>query len=195
MRYCFENIIEDVKKEKLQLCIVSYGGSCTNTLQQCMAKIGFVTKTSKWGDVFCHLPKYVKMGIPIIYVYDNPIKSFLSQRRRTGTLSTNQKKLSNDNNVKTDEETFLKLMIEQFRDFTRVKRDDVLILKSSELFDNNVTKKVSKFLNKDVSRVLPLKFVTPKTNIEEEHIDDKTKQLFNKYKSDIEHINEFPICS
>lgn len=190
MRYNFKNSIEDVKRENLQICVVSYGGSCTNTLQQRIQQLGFITKTSKWGSVFCHLPEYVNLGIPIIYLYDNPKKSFLSQKNRASTIQTNLKKLSNDDNLVYSDEKFIEHMIKQFHSFTDTKRDDVLIVKSSELFNKDIIEKLSTFLKKDCSDIFPLKYVTPKAKI-----DDRYKELFDKYEDEIKYINEFHLCS
>ena len=36
-------------------------------------------KIELWHKILCHCPKYIPVNIPVIYIYDNPIKSFLSQ--------------------------------------------------------------------------------------------------------------------
>ena len=95
---CDLNHINDIiKSENLDVLVVSYGGCCTNTLVDYLEKNNFNCKTEIWSKILCHCPYY---DIPIIYIYDNPIKSFLSMKNRgEGFWDINQQKMSNDKNV------------------------------------------------------------------------------------------------
>ena len=84
----------------LNLCVVSFGGSASNTLVNALRENGFNTKNHIWEKILCHCPKYVNLGIPIIYLYTDPRAAFMSMKRRgSGIWDVNQKKLSNNNNV------------------------------------------------------------------------------------------------
>ena len=71
------NINEVIKKENLDVCIVSYGGSCSNTLVKALVSNNYNCITNSWDKILCHCPKYVDVDIPVIYIYDNPKKAFL----------------------------------------------------------------------------------------------------------------------
>lgn len=76
------NINSIIMKEGLDLLIVSYGGCCSNKLTNQLEKNGYNCKTKIWHKILCHCPKYIEIDIPIIYIYDNPIKSFMSMKNR-----------------------------------------------------------------------------------------------------------------
>ena len=179
-----------IKKERLDILVVSYGGSCSNMLVNNLNKNGYKCKTNLWQKILCHCPTYIEVNIPIIYIYDNPIKSFLSQKKRgTGIWSLNQKKLSNNYNIELSDENLLKLIIKQFNNWTNLKRDNVLVIKSEELFKNEILTKLKKLLKKDLS-YFPIIYKTPKI-----HHDDiekfKSTKLYEKYELEIKKINEF----
>lgn len=185
------NINDIIKAEGLNLLVVSYGGSCSNSLVKKMEENGYTCKTQTWHDILCHCPKYVEVDIPIIYIYDNPIKSFMSMKKRgTGYWDTNQRKLSNNKNVKLSNENLLKLMIKQFNSWTNKKRENVLIVKSGELFKPAIVDKIQTFLNKEIQG-FPMNYNTPKVSSNTKLKDIKNKklvQLFRKYKPDINKI-------
>ena len=184
------NIEEIIENEGLDLIVVSYGGSCSNQLVYTLELNNYKCKTKIWIEILCHCPHYIKTNIPIIYIYDNPIKSFLSMKRRSnGYWNVNQRKLSNNNNVALSDENLIKLMINQFNSWTNVKRDNVLVIKSCELFENNIVNKLEKFLNKKIYH-FPISYKKPKTNIEVIE-NENDKNLFEKYKLEINEINNF----
>jgi hypothetical protein len=159
-------INDQIEKEKLELCIVSYGGCCSNQLADVLEQNGYKCRTPIYHNLLCHCPKYVKMNIKTIYVYDNPIKSFISMKRRgDGIWDVNQRKLSNNINVDLSDENLLTLMINQFNSWTSVKHDNLLIIKSEELFQENIVNKLENFLQKKIVN-FPIKFIEPKSNIE-----------------------------
>jgi len=141
--------------------------------------------TKIWQNILCHCPKYIDCDIPIIYIYNNPITSFSSMKRRNkGIWDTNQRKLSNNNNTHLSDENLLNLMIKQFHNWTDIKRDNVLIIKSDELFKDEIVNKLDTFLNTTLKH-FPIKYVKTKTELNKEDIE-----LFEKYKDEIDTINE-----
>jgi hypothetical protein len=97
--------------------------------------------------------------------------------------------MSNNTNVVLSDENLIELMIEQFNSWTNVKRDNVLIIKSCELFKHSIVNKLEFFL-KTKLRFFPIAFVEPKhdaNNIK----DIKLIELFEKYKLEINKINNF----
>ena len=182
-------INDQIEKEKLEICIISYGGSCSNQLADVLEQNGYKCRTPIYHNLLCHCPKYVKMNIKTIYIYDNPIKSFISMKRRgPGFWDVNQRKLSNNLNVTLSDENLLKLMIKQFNSWTNIKDDNVLIIKSEELFEEKIVNKLENFLQKKLIN-FPIKFIEPKSNIKS--VDVNLYILFKKYKKKIEKINNF----
>ena len=136
----FVNINDIIKSEHLDVLVVSYGGCCTNTLITYLENNNFKCNTPIWAKILCHCPQYIEIDIPIIYVYDNPIKSLLSMKNRgKGCWDINQQKLSNDINVSLSDENLIKCMINQFNIWTNIKKDNVdfgMLLKGSNNQDN-----------------------------------------------------------
>ncbi len=129
--------------------VVSYGGCVSNTLTYTLEKNNYKVRTQTYNDILCHCPYYIETHIPIIYIYNNPIKSFISMiKRGSGFWDVNQQKMSNNKNVDLSNENLLKLMINQFNSWTNIKRDNVLIIKSCELFENSIVDKLENFLKK-----------------------------------------------
>tara|TARA_B110000208_G_C11690965_1_gene402247 strand:- start:142 stop:735 length:594 start_codon:yes stop_codon:yes gene_type:complete len=191
IRYNFKNVSQQINKEGLDLLVVSYGGSASNTLVNTLEKEGYNCKTALWHHVLGHCPKYIDCDIPIIYIYNNPIKAFLSMKRR-GFDDPNQKKLSNCDHVKRSDETLLKLMIKQFHEWTDIKRDNVLIIHTDELFKDSIIGKLNTFLKTTV-RHFPIEYRTPKTNTN--NITEKLNKLVDKYKNELDKINKFIIIN
>jgi hypothetical protein len=189
--YIFNNVNNIIKSEGLEILVISYGGCCSNTLVEYLKKNNYKCDTSLYSKI-CHCPQYIECDIPIIYIYDNPIKSFLSMKNRgKGFWDTNQQKLSNDVNVVLSDEKLIKCMINQFNNWTNIKRDNVCIIKSCELFENNIVDKLEKFLKKKIYH-FPILYKNPKTNIE--NIESiKLIELFEKYKLEMDIINNFVI--
>jgi hypothetical protein len=194
MNLDIDTIKNVVIEDGIELCVTSYGGSCTNVLTDTLHECGIQTNTKLWGEVLSHLPGYVSLGIPIIYVYDNPIKSFMSTRRRGLNKFVHRKMNNNNKNVIYTHEKLIRNMITQFHSFTNVKRDDVLVLHSKELFNANVIDKISLFLSfhgidKKISHKFPFIYKNPS----HKH-DDLTlglAHLFNKYSNELKFINNY----
>ena len=189
-----DDINDDIKKEYegLDILVVSYGGSCSNVLANQLEKNGYKCKTKLWTKILCHCPTYIDINIPIFYIYDNPIKSFLSQRKRgSGIWDVNQKKLSNNRNIELSDENLLRLMINQFNSWTNVKSDNVLFIKANEIFEDGIVNKLEKKLKKKISH-FPIEYKQP--NVTHENVKNfKSTELFKKYKLEIENIIKFTL--
>ena len=185
MIWDLNTIQETIQHEGLDVLVVSYGGSCSNTLVKYLEKNKLKCNTPIWDKIICHCPQYIECNVPMIYIYDNPIKSFLSIKRQ-GHWETNQKKLSNHTNIVFSDEHLLQLMIRQFHEWTT--RENVCILKSGELFEDTIVEKLETFLKRNIQH-FPIPYKTPKTNLEQ--IPDDLKQLFETYKVEIDRINQF----
>jgi len=186
----FEIVPEIVKEHGLELLVVSYGGSCCNLFVDLMEKNGYRCKTEIWHRILCHCPKHIELDIPIIYIYDNPIKAFLSMKRRgTGYWDVNQQKMSNNYNTHLSDENLLRCMINQFTKWTGSNNNNLLIIKSSEIFNPSIISKLETFLNRKID-FFPAEYVLPKThctNIKNKNLD----KLFKKYEKYIHKINNF----
>jgi hypothetical protein len=184
------NVKNIIKDEGLELLVVSYGGCCSNTLVDVLSKNNYKCNRPIWSSILCHCPEYIEIDIPIIYIYDNPIKSFISMKTRgDGFWDINQMKLSNNINVDLSDENLLNLMISQFNSWTNIKRDNVLVIKTCELFEYSIVDKLENFLKKKLYH-LPIIYKNPKTDITNNK-DIKLIELFEKYKLEIDKVNDF----
>jgi hypothetical protein len=181
-----KRINDIIKKEKLDLCVISHGGCCSNQLVDILTDNGYNIRTPTWNNILCHCPEYIDIDIPIIYIYGNPLNSFISVKNRGNILwINNQRKLSNNINTKLSDENLLKLMIKQTNTWINIKKDNVLIVKNSEIFEETIIDKLQLFLNKDL-HFLPATYKTPKTNLD--NLNKEELLLFQKYKTDINKI-------
>lgn len=181
---------EVIKKDGLNVLVVCYGGCCSNQFVYKLQQNGYKARSFLWDKILCHCPKYIDVNIPIIYIYDNPIKAFLSQKNRgKGYYDVNQRKLSNNLNIELSDENLLKLIIEQFNNWTNIRRNNVLIIKSNELFQDKIVNKLENFLKRKINH-FPIQYKNSRTtdsNIEE----FKSTELFKKYQLEIEKIINF----
>ena len=183
----FKNISNIVNQEKLNICVISYGGSCSNILGDTLKKNGYVYETKIWNKILCHCPEYIELDIPIIYIYDNPIKSFLSMKKRgKGIWDVNQTKLSNNYNIELSDENLLKFMIKQYNVWS--KATNILIIRANELFTNDILDKLKLFLKNDKLKHFPIKYIEPATN--SYTINSNEYELFKKYQNEIEEIDK-----
>ena len=185
-----DDINNIIKIEGIDLMVISYGGCATNTLIDALEKNIYKIRTQTYNDILCHCPHYIEINIPIIYIYDNPLKSFVSiVKRNKGVWDLNQQKMSNNKNVDLSNENLLKLMINQFNSWTNIKRDNLLIVKTCQLFENSIVDKLEKFLKKKLY-YFPIPYNTPKVNVKNVN---ENNELFKKYKFEIDKINNFII--
>ncbi len=178
-------IIYNVKKEKLRLWICSYGGSGSNMLVNYLKfnYLFYYIDTDVWKKILCHYEKPLDLNLPMIYIYDDPRKSFMSMRRRgSGFWDTNQKKLSNNEDEPLSDENLLKLMIQQFKNWTNHElTNKILFIDFRYFFTEEIKNKLSSFLNITIKNY-PIYTETNKYNF------DDHKELFEKYKDDIDYI-------
>jgi len=181
-----KQINDIIKEEKMDICVISHGGCCSNQLVDILIDNGYNIRTPSWNKILCHCPEYIDIDIPIIYIYGNPMTSFISVKNRSRILWTNnQIKLSNNINTKLSDENLLKLMIKQVNTWINIKKDNVLILKSSEIFEETIVEKLQSFLKKDLHS-FPIEYKTPKTTLNNLSKDELL--LFQKYKKEINTI-------
>ena len=129
----------------------------------------------------------------LINALEKNIKSFISMAKRGGGYwDVNQQKMSNSKNTHLSNENLINLMINQFNSWTNIRRDNVLIVKTCELFENSIVDKLEKFLKKKLYN-FPISYNTPKTNIENINEYNEYNELFKKYKFEIDKINNFII--
>ena len=184
-----QKLEEAIKRDKLDIGIISYGGSGSNCLTNFLKNNGYKVKSPIHNRILCHCPVVPKSNIKFIYIYRDPRKAFLSQyRRKPHIWSLNQKKMSNNYNVKLSNENLLKLILFNFMTWTSVKKDNILILKYEELFNEIGQNKIKNFLNNDKLKNFP---VYVKKNKTETLINDDIQKLFEKYKKQIDYINNF----
>jgi hypothetical protein len=188
-----EEINNKIKAEKLNVSVVCFGGCSSNTLVSILEKNGYKVRSNTHDKILCHCPSPIKLDIPVIYVYRDPREALLSMKRRgKGIWDLNQKKLSNNNKTKLSDGNLLKLMLDQFYKWTTFKENKMLILKYDELFKESVVEKLQMFLNNYNLINLPIPYVKPHiTEDTIENVDYKLKLLFDKYKNEINGINEF----
>lgn len=184
---CNLKLVNDIiKEENLDLCVISHGGCCTNQLVDILTENGYNINTPIWKNILCHYPEYIDIDIPIIYIYGNPMTSFLSVKNRGyGFWDRNQQKLSNNENTELSDENLLKLMIKQTNMWINIKKDNVLILKNSEIFEETIVEKLQSFLKKELHS-FPVEYKTPKTTLDNLSKDELL--LFQKYKKEINTI-------
>jgi hypothetical protein len=177
---CDLNTINSIIKEQgLDLCIISYGGSCTNALVKVLIENGYNCGPEIWSRIICHCPEYIEVDVPIIYIYDNIIKSYLSIKRRGIYYSSFvQQRLSNNENIALSDENLLKLMMKQYEIWSKVNKPNVMIIKSSELFESAILDKLQGFLKKDL-KGFPMRYIRPMTELASISYHDKL--LFKKY--------------
>jgi hypothetical protein len=181
-----KQINDIIKEEKMDICVISHGGCCSNQLVDILTENGYNIRTPIWDNILCHCPEYIDIDIPIIYIYGNPLYSFLSVKKRgEGFWDINQKKLSNNENITLSDENLLKLMLKQINAWINIKKDNVLILKSSEIFEEPILDKLQSFLKKDLHS-FPITYIKPKTSLE--NLDRDELMLFQKYKKNINTI-------
>jgi len=178
-----------IKREKLDVAVVSFGGSGSNTLVEFLQAKGLNTRARCWQKLVCHCPEPIDTDIPMIYMYNKDARdAFCSQRRRMSVCwKDNQKKLSNGNCSSFSDENLLRLMIKQFKAWTQPPRkENLLFLTFQEFFTDAGRDKINKFLNKNYTG-------WPNWGDREKHVYDfdKDKELFDTFKDDLEYIKHF----
>lgn len=172
-----------IQQEGLEVCVVSYGGSRSNTLVNALAENGLRCRTRVWGDILCHCPHHFRAPIPIIYVYDDPMKALQSMKRRGREFwNVNQMKLSNNRNVEFSDENLLRLMVQQFKSWTSRRDRNVLVVKSCELHEPPIVQRLETHLARKLSGFpIPFRASDPAPN-------DLDPRMLARYQRDIDLI-------
>lgn len=157
-----------VRAEGMDVCVISYGGSCSNRLADTLESSGFKCRTPLWDRMLCHCGSRLDLEIPVVYIFDDPLKSFLSMKRRDGLLRTNFRKLSNGDRSAYSDERMLQLMHKQFKAWTQAADEPgsrVLAIGSHELFEEHIRGKLASFLGVGESRLrgFPVQYKPPQT--------------------------------
>jgi hypothetical protein len=186
-------INETILEEKLDIAVISFGGCSSNTLCDILEKNGYKVRSKIYDKILCHCPSPIKLNIPIIYVYRDPREALLSMKRRgKGYWDVNQRKLSNSTNINYSDGNLLRLMIQQFNKWTKFKDNRMIILKYEELFNESISDKLKLFLDNDKLTNFPITYKKPHINSSVvDTIDNGFKNLFEKYKKEINYINNF----
>jgi hypothetical protein len=126
-----------VYEQKLDVLVVSFGGCCSNALVDVLEKNGFKCRSAIWKKILCHSPMFLDLEIPTIYIYGDPIESYMSMKRRgDGFWLANQKKMSNGRIKRGNGGNLLDLMRTQFDIFTSQSSKKVLVVDKNSLFSN-----------------------------------------------------------
>lgn len=182
------NINDIIKIERLDICVVSYGGSGTNEMVDNLEKNGYKCRTPTWEKILCHCSEPLNIDIPIIYIYRNLIDAFFSMKRRR-LCQTNFQKLLNNENVIYSDKNFIKAMLNQFFKWKKSNLKNVLFINYKDCFDNNIKNTLESFLNKKLQH-FPYIYKAPKTIFDINNIDIRLKNIFNEYKLLIEETTK-----
>ncbi len=184
------DINQIIKIEKLDICVVSYGGSGSNEMVDNLEKNGYRCRTPTWEKLLCHCSEPLNIDIPIIYIYRNLIDAFFSMKRRGYDLcKVNYQKLSNNKNVIYSDRKFIESMLNQFLKWKNSNLKNVLFINYKDCFNNNIKNTLETFLNKKLQH-FPFIYKTPKTSFDINNIDIRLKNIFNEYKLLIEETNK-----
>lgn len=179
-----------------EILVTSFGGCASNSLVHILKHNDF-RLVDGYDEHLCHASKPPRINIKMIYLYNDPIHSWLSQINR-GLTETNVMKLS-DHRFKTrgnNKLLLLKLMIRQFKNWTSAPINNLLIIKTSELFTQEGKIKLERFLKPEVKpgvgkqiEGLPMVYRQPKSldcpmSLEE-------RRIIKYYIKDINHINKY----
>lgn len=174
-----ENYIKkSVQLEQMNCCVISLGGCGTHYLANQLEDNGLKVRTSVWNNYLVHFPKFIKLNIPIIYLYRDLREAFISQiRNNFAEKNYMMIKTSND---KYSNENFIQAMYEQFKSFIN---KDVFKIEYKQLFNYDAIKELYKFLN--IKKfVFKNNYKTPK-----QMNFNNYKNVFSDFRKEIEDIN------
>lgn len=179
-----------IEEDKLEICIVSYGGTGSNNLVNLLKDNGILCRTKNWEEYICHCPEYFQCNIPVLYIYSDPRLALMSMYKRGKDIfEVNQLKLSNKKKVNFSEENLLKLMIKQFKNWYNHKnKSNIYFIKSKRIYTEEFYNFIKSLLKINKNLIgFPLKYKEPSNTLE--NIPSQYNSLFTKYKEDIEWIN------
>lgn len=159
-----KKVLKEIEKE-LDVIVVSYGGSCSNTLTRMLENNKIRCRSKLWHKILCHSPFIPDVSVPIIYIFDNPVKAFRSMKTRgIGFWDVNQRKLSNNKYSDLSDLNLMKLMMTQFDRFVEnPEKKKILMFPTHLLFKEEGKKKLEEFFGKEMNN-FPAIFVPPKTS-------------------------------
>ena len=172
-------IVEQITAQGPEVWVCSYGGSACNQLADFIEEqLKLKVRCQIWGDSLCHYPKPLNCGIPMVYIYDDIDKAFLSVKRRNKSVWNIQKlsdyKITNN----SDDKILFELMIKQFNEWS--VSHDVFMIHRNDFFRNKTKQKeLLKYLKIDNKNIIfPAK--KQKGTLTDSH------PLFDTYKNDIQ---------
>jgi mannosyltransferase OCH1-like enzyme len=189
------NLPIDLSKVKIEadVWVCSYGGCASNYLVKKLEKYGYKTQTDLYHKILSHSPVQIKTDKPIIYLYRNIQDAWNSVKSRgIGWYDVNIKKLSNNKNVIISDENLLKLMIEQFKNWTKNIGNNILYLSYKDMFSEKGNILLKKFLNnKNIEKFDQIpstkKYKFP------DYLEEKYKLSFNYFYNFREKIKYYRI--
>ena len=170
----------------MDIILCSFGGCYSEVLANYLENNNYRIETDLYHKLLCHLPSVIKTNKPIIYLYRDIRDAFnMVKYGRIGSYDFNIKKLSNDKNVIISDENLLKLMIQQFNNFTKniENNNKILFLSYDDMYTEKGLELLREFLdNNNLEKIV-------NTSIEKKYkFPDK---LYVKYKEDINNILKF----
>ena len=178
-----------IVEDKLDICVISYGGTGSNNLVNLLRDNGINSRTKNWEEYICHCPEYFYSKVPVLYIYSDPRLALTSMYKRGKDIyEVNQIKLSNNKKVNFSEENLLKLMINQFKNWYKHKNEpNIYFIKSERLYTNEFYIFIKSLLNVETELSgFPLAYKVPFNTLET--IPIEYNDLFKKYKNDIDWI-------
>jgi len=185
-----ENIGARLQQEKMDVCVVCYGGCSSNTLVNTLEKNGLICKTPLWDKIVCHCPIPFETDIPIIYLYRNPREAFASMKRRSDVWKTNQIKLTNNKDCVLSDEHLLRFMIYQWYTWTKYAEysfpKKILFIRYEQLFQPDICLLLQNFLQKQLHS-FPIQYEPPKPY----NYSVSDIELFKKYAKQLTSIDTY----
>ena len=175
-------IKKSIQLEKLDCCIISFGGCGTHYLANNLKNKKLNIRTNIWINYLCHYSNVIELPIPIIYLYRDIREAFISQLRNN-FANKNYKMLNTISKRKYSDENFFIAMYEQFEKF--ILADNIYKIEYNELFNKDKMTNLYQFLKiKDYS--FKSLFSEPKTfNF------NNYQNIFDKHKDKIDYVNYF----
>lgn len=178
-----ENYIKkSVQLEQLDCCIISFGGCGTHYLVNHLEKKKLKIKTNIWSNYLCHYSNLIELPIPIIYLYRDIRKAFISQLRNN-FANKNYEMLNTISKRKYSDEHFFIAMYEQFEKF--ITADNIYKIEYNELFSKDKMTNLYQFLKIKNDSFESL-FIQPKT-----FKFNNYQNIFDKHQDKINYVNSF----
>lgn len=194
-------LINNIKNDKINFSITSYGGCGTNALLKILQD-KFIINKSIWNYKLCH---YIKPLTSInlkysIYIYGDPLNSIISQNERNGIygslLRLNFYKMKPANSiVKYSLENVLKQMSQQIKNWTNPNVNYPVILIKYESLETNIPK-LCQYLGIDTIDFV-FKKKNDRTELRKFYLDliqeKKLTQSFNQLNQQYHSLPDFQI--